>query len=115
MRLISRLWAAINFSNKSGRKERPQLVSFEDFERELRTQLSRAAERGQRDVVINVLELHVALGVFPNPKSQTAANVMEAEKSPGDTVLVERGKLTGLTIRYLLPRVLFCSKEERSD
>ena len=52
------------------------MVSFEDFESELGAQLSRAAERGQKDVVINALELHVALGVFPNPKSHTAADVM---------------------------------------
>lgn len=59
-----------------------------------------------KDVVINCLELHVAVGVFPPRNHHTAADVMEAERKPGDTVLVERANAAGLTIRYSLPRLL---------
>ena len=81
------------------------MVSFDHFRQELQAQMDQATRRGQKDVVINCLELHVAVGVFP-PRNQTAADVMESERKPGDIVLVERSNAAGLTIRYLLPRVL---------
>ena len=80
-------------------------MSADDFRRELQDQLERAASRGHKHIVINALELHVALGVFPGPKHRTAEDVMEFERAPGDIVLVARGSGTGLTIRYQLPRV----------
>lgn len=36
----------------------------------------------------------------------SAADLMESERKPGDIALVERSNAAGLTIRYLLPRVL---------
>ena len=80
------------------------MVSFDHFRQELLAQMDQATKRGQKEIVINALELHVAIGVFPNPKNNTAADVMEAERRSGDTVLVTRLNVAGLTIRYLLPR-----------
>jgi hypothetical protein len=62
------------------------------------------SSRGYKHIVINALELHVALGVFPGPQHHTAEDVMESERKPGDVSLVDKGTGTGLTIRYLLPR-----------
>ncbi len=86
------------------------MVSFVHFRQELLAQMDGATIRGQKDVVINCLELHVAVGVFPSQNHHTAADVMEAERKPGDIVLVERANPAGLTIRYLLPRVLGVSR-----
>ena len=81
------------------------MVSSERFSAELEAQMERAAVRGQKHIVINELELHVALGVFPRSNHHTAAGVMEYERKSGDVLLVEKGNATGLTIRYLPPRV----------
>jgi hypothetical protein len=43
------------------------MISAEQFKQELRAQLDHAAARGYPRIVINALELHVALGVFPAP------------------------------------------------
>jgi hypothetical protein len=80
------------------------MVSSEHFREEFQAQMERAATRGQKHIVINALELHVALGVFPRPNHHTAADVMEDERKPGDIMLVKTSDATGLTIRYLLPR-----------
>jgi hypothetical protein len=80
------------------------MVSSEHFREELQAQMERAATRGQKHIVINALELHVALGVFPRPNHHTAADVMEYERKPDDIMLVKKSDATGLTIRYLLPR-----------
>jgi hypothetical protein len=84
---------------------RQQLVSPEHFRAELQAQMERAATRGQKDIVMSALELHVALGVFPRPNHHTATDVMECERKPGDVLLVAKGDPMGLTIRYLLPRI----------
>lgn len=81
------------------------MVSFDHFRQELHAQMDRAAQRGQRHIVVNAIELHVALGMFPGPNHYTAADVMELERKPGDVLLVERNNTAGLTIRYLLPRL----------
>ena len=80
------------------------MISSEHFRAELQAQMERAATRGQKRIVINALELHVALGVFPRPNHHTAVDVMECEWKSGDVLLVSKGDATGLTIRYLLPR-----------
>ena len=80
------------------------MISAGQFEQELRAQLGHAASRGYKHIVINALELHVALGVFPGPQHHTAEDVMESERKPGDVSLVDKGTGMGLTIRYLLPR-----------
>lgn len=80
------------------------MVSFDHIKYELLGQLKRAADRGQKDIVISAVELHVALGVFPNSRNAKVVDVMEAEKKPGDVVLVGKDDAAGLTIRYLLPR-----------
>jgi hypothetical protein len=89
------------------------MVSSEHFREELQAQMKRAAARGQKNIVINALELHVALGVFPRPNHHTAAEVMVSERKSGDVVLVEKDNAAGLTIRYLLPRVA-CDETEVS-
>jgi hypothetical protein len=81
------------------------MIASEHFRAELQAQMERAATRGQKNIVINALELHVALGVFPLSNHHTAADVMECERRSGDVLLVEKSNATGLTIRYLLPRV----------
>jgi len=73
--------------------------------------MKRAAARGQKNIVINALELHVALGVFPRPNHHTAAEVMVSERKSGD--VVQKDNAAGLTIRYLLPRVA-CDETEVS-
>lgn len=80
------------------------MISSDDFRQELLAQMERATSRGQKTLVMNALELHVALGVFPGPGHHTASDVMELEMKPGDVLLVERNNPAGLTIRYLLPR-----------
>jgi hypothetical protein len=80
------------------------MISSEHFRAELQAQMERAATRGQKHVVINALELHVALGVIPRSDPHTAADVMECERKPSDVLLVAKANATGLTIRYLLPR-----------
>jgi hypothetical protein len=92
--------------DKMHKKGRQRMVSSEHFRAELQAQMERAATRGQKHIVINALELHVALGLFPRPNHHTAADVMEYERRPGDVMLVEKSDRTGLTIRYLLPRVV---------
>lgn len=86
------------------------MISAYQFKEELLAQMERAAAIGHRHIVINALELHVALGVFPAPNHSTACDVMELERRPGDVLLVERNNPAGLTIRYLLPR--FVSKPD---
>jgi len=81
------------------------MISSEHFRAELQAQMEQAATRGQKHIVINALELHVALGVFPRSDHHKAADVMECERKPGDVLLVAKANATGLTIRYLLPRV----------
>ena len=81
------------------------MISTDDFRQELLAQMERAASRGQKTLVINALELHVAFGVFPGPGHTTASDVMELEMKAGDVLLVERNSPAGLTIRYLLPRL----------
>lgn len=81
------------------------MVSSERFREELHAQMKRATARGQKHIVINALELHVALGVFLRPYHHTAAEVMDSERRSGDVVLVEKDNAAGLTVRYLLPRV----------
>ena len=71
------------------------MVSSEHFRAELQAQMERAATRGQKHIVINALELYVALGVFPRPNHHTAADAMECERKSGDVLLVAKGDATG--------------------
>jgi hypothetical protein len=80
------------------------MVSADDFREELLAQMKTASTRGQRHLVINAIELHVALGLFPSPSHHTVSDVMEVERQPGDVLVVGRDNPSGLTIRYLLPR-----------
>ena len=71
------------------------MVSSERFSAELEAQMERAAVRGQKHIVINELELHVALGVFPRPNHHTAAGVMEYERKSGDVLACREGQCNG--------------------
>ena len=76
------------------------MISAEQFEQELRAQLDHAASRGYKHIVINALELHVALGVFPGPHHHTAEDVMESERKPGDVSLVDARNLSATSVVF---------------
>lgn len=95
------------FAAKNHVSEGSKMVSADDFREELLAQMRTASTRGQRHLVVNAVELHVALGLFPAPSHHTASDVMELERQPGDVLIVGRGNPSGLTIRYLLPRGAF--------
>jgi hypothetical protein len=92
------------FAAKNHVSEGSKMVSADDFREELLAQMKTASTRGQRHLVVNAVELHVALGLFPAPSHHTASDVMEVERQPGDVLIVGRNEPSGLTIRYLLPR-----------
>jgi hypothetical protein len=92
------------FAAKNHASEGNKMVSAEEFREELLAQMETASTRGQRHLVVNAVELHVALGLFPSPSHHTASDVMEVERQPGDVLIVSRDNPSGLTIRYLLPR-----------
>jgi hypothetical protein len=81
-------------------------VFSEHFREELLGQMSRAAARGAKNILVNSGELHCSLGDFPGANHQSTAccEVMEGEMKAGDVLVVDKSNGWGLTIRYMLPR-----------
>jgi hypothetical protein len=92
------------FAAKNLVSEGSKMDSADEFREELLAQMKTASTRGKRHLVVNAVELHVALGLFPAPSHHTASDVMEVERQPGDILVVGRDNPSGLTIRYLIPR-----------
>jgi UDP-N-acetylmuramyl pentapeptide synthase len=81
------------------------LVSFDHFAHELISQLRRAAEQGATTVVLSSGELCNSIRKA-GPWTEACCEAMQAEVKPGDDVLVEQGRGSGMTVRYRLPRAL---------
>jgi hypothetical protein len=79
------------------------LVSIDHFAHELTSQLRHAAEQGATTIVITSGELCSFIRKAGN-WTEACCEAMQAEVKPGDDVLVEQGRGSGMTVRYRLPR-----------
>jgi hypothetical protein len=77
------------------------LVSVDHFRQELITQLRRAAAQGATTIVVTSAELCRSIRGTSH-SSQACCEAMQAEINPGDTVIQ---RASGMTVRYLLPRI----------
>jgi hypothetical protein len=84
------------------------MVSVDYFRQGLLAQMGRATKGGLIDVLINCGELYRSLGGYPGSTNGMpfCCDAMQDEMKPGDTVLVERTNGAGMTVRYLLPRLV---------
>jgi hypothetical protein len=84
------------------------MVSVDYFRQGLLAQMGRATQCGRIDVLINCGELYRSLGGYPGSRHGMpfCCDAMQDEMKPGDTVLVERTNGAGMTVRYLLPRLV---------
>lgn len=88
------------------------MPSVDDFKKEIREQIRRAANQGRPHVEINAGELHRVVGGYPPKAGEHHAmpSCCEALRSEfaqrRDEIVFETdsGKSASLTIRYLLPR-----------
>jgi hypothetical protein len=82
------------------------MVSIDHFRQELQAQMSRAANGGFIDVMINSGELYRCLGGYPGSKHgmPLCCDAMQAEMKSGDILVLDRSSGSGMTVRYLLPR-----------
>jgi hypothetical protein len=81
------------------------MVSTDHFRHELLAQLDRAAKQGRIDVLVNSGELCRTIS-RGGPWSAYCCDAMQAECRQGDTMILDRTSGAGMTIRYLLPRLL---------
>jgi hypothetical protein len=79
------------------------LVSFDHFAHELILQLRRAEEQGATTIEITSSGLCSCIRKAGN-WTEACCEAMQAEVKPGDDVLVELGRGSGMTVRYRLPR-----------
>jgi hypothetical protein len=84
------------------------MVSTDHFRQGLLAQMERASHCGFIDVLISSGELYRSLGGYPGSRHgmTNCCDAMEAEIKQGDTLLLERSNGAGMTVRYLLPRVV---------
>jgi hypothetical protein len=84
------------------------MVSTDHFRQGLLSQLDRVSRSGRIDILINSGELYRSLGGYPGSTHgmPNCCDAMEAEMKSGDTMLLERSNGAGMTIRYLLPRLV---------
>jgi hypothetical protein len=61
--------------------------------------MGRASSSGPITVLINCGEYPGSTHGMPS-----CCDAMQHEMKPGDTLLIERANLAGMTVRYLLPR-----------
>jgi hypothetical protein len=80
-----------------------QLVSADHFRYELITQLQSAAAQGATTILVNSTELCRSIR-NANHSTHACCEAMQAEIKPGD-VVIEQKSGTGMTVRYLLPRI----------
>jgi hypothetical protein len=81
------------------------MVSTDHFRQELLAQLGRATAGGKIDVLINSGELCRAVSNI-GFSSSNCCDAMQEEFKLGDTLLLDRSNGAGMTVRYLLPRVV---------
>jgi hypothetical protein len=79
-------------------------MSLSFLQQELTAQLSRSANLGLLDVIINAGDLLRATGGIQDMPACCSA--MESEVRPRDTILLESTNGYGMTVRYVLPRAL---------
>ena len=84
------------------------MVSTDYFRQGLLAQMDRVSRSGRIDVLINSGELYRSLGGYPGSMNgmPNCCDAMEDEMTSGDTLLLERSHGAGMTVRYLLPRVV---------
>ena len=77
------------------------------YSQELSEQLGRAATRGMTHILVNARELHSSLGDFVSPNDQMVScrSAMRTEMKAGDVLLVAEDNASGMTVRYVLPRI----------
>ena len=83
------------------------MASYEHFAQELRTQMGRATTRGALDVMVCAGELFrsLPLGGHPDLEIGYCCDAMCDELSFGDIVLIPSGNGSGMTVRFMLPRL----------
>jgi hypothetical protein len=86
---------------------RDSMASYDHFRQELRAQMGRATERGAIDMLVTSGELFDALpkGIRPDLGIGFCCDAMRDEMVSGDVVLLERENGSGMTVRFMLPRV----------
>jgi hypothetical protein len=89
------------------------MVSIDHFVHELRMQIGRATVSGATDVLINSLDLcgSIPKGIYA---AQSCCDAMQGEMKPGDVLLIERTHSAGMTVRYLLPRIVLVAPPQNS-
>ena len=82
------------------------MISTEEFRREIRAQLERAAARGSKSLIIDARKLYDALCKRPivNSWMVFCCNAMRAEMAETDNLIFGYAKDTLLTVNYKLPR-----------
>jgi hypothetical protein len=84
------------------------MVSTDHVRQGLLALMDRVSRYGLIDVLINSGELYRSLGGYPGSTHgmPNCCDAMEAEMKSGDTMLLERSNGAGMTVRYLLPRLV---------
>lgn len=82
------------------------MISTDQFRREIRSQLERAAARGSRSLIIDAKELYDTLCKRRVVSSWMifCCNAMRAEMTETDNLIFDYSKDTLLTVNYKLPR-----------
>ena len=83
------------------------MISTDQFRREIRSRLERAAARGSKSLIIDAKELYDALCKRPVVNSWMifCCNAMRAEMAETDNLIFDYANDTLLTVNYQLPRV----------
>jgi hypothetical protein len=84
------------------------MVSTDHFRQGLLALMDRVSRCGLIDVLINSGELYRSLGGYPGSLHgmSNCFDAMEDEMKPGDTLVLEKSNGAGMTVRYLLPRLV---------
>ena len=92
--------------NQIGSDKVGAMISTDQFRREIRAQLERAAARGSKSLIIDAKELYHVLCKRPIVNSWMifCCNAMRAEMAETDNLIFDYAKDTLLTVNYKLPR-----------
>jgi hypothetical protein len=82
------------------------MISTDQFRREIRFRLDRAAASGSKSLIIDARELYQALCKRPVVNSWMifCCNAMRAEMAETDNLIFDYASDTLLTVNYTLPR-----------
>jgi hypothetical protein len=80
------------------------MTSIDHFRQELSAQMGRAFASGEKNVLINSLDLYASIRKG-NYAADSCCNAMQDEMKAGDVLLIDRNHSAGMTVRYCLPRV----------